>query len=91
MLATVAIIMVGKSLGAFGIVLAFGHPLHTAIRISAALAQIGEFSFILAALGMSLGLLSREGQNLVLAASIVSITLNPLVFRLADVVQGRKP
>lgn len=88
-LATVAIVMIGKSLGAFGIVLAFGYPLHTALRISAALAQIGEFSFILAALGIGLGLLSQEGQNLILAAAIISITLNPLMFRLADAVQRR--
>ena len=86
-LMTVAIVMIGKSLAAFAIVLAFRHPLHTAIRISAALAQVGEFSFILAALGVSLGLLSWEGQNLVLAGAIVSITLNPFAFRLADVVQ----
>ncbi len=90
MLATVAIIIVGKSLAAFLIVLAFRHPLHTAIRISAALAQIGEFSFILAALGLGLGLLSPEGQNLILAGAIVSITLNPLVFRLADAIQRRQ-
>lgn len=89
-LATVGIVMLGKSLGALGIVLAFGHPLHTAIRISAALAQVGEFSFILAALGMSLGLLSREGQNLILAAAIISISLNPLMFRLADAIQARR-
>lgn len=89
-LATVAIVMLGKSLGAFGIVLAFGHPLHTAVRISAALAQIGEFSFILAALGMSLGLLSRDGQNLILAAAIISIALNPVMFRLADAMERRQ-
>lgn len=88
-LVTVAIIMGGKSLAAFLIVLAFRHPLHTAIRISAALAQIGEFSFILATLGLGLGLLPPEGQNLIVAGAIFSITLNPLAFRLADAAQRR--
>ena len=88
-LVTVAIIMGGKSLAAFLIVLAFRHPLHTAIRISAALAQMGEFSFILATLGLGLGLLPPEGQNLIVAGAIVTITLNPLAFKLADVVQHR--
>jgi monovalent cation:H+ antiporter-2, CPA2 family len=86
-LITVLIVIIGKSVAAFLIVLAFRHPLHTAIRISASLAQIGEFSFILAALGLALGLLPYEGQNLILAGAIISISLNPLVFRLADVAQ----
>jgi CPA2 family monovalent cation:H+ antiporter-2 len=88
-LGTVMIVVFGKSLAAFVIVLAFGHPLHTALRISAALAQIGEFSFILAALGIELGYLSQEGQNLIVAGAIVSITLNPLAFSLADAMQKR--
>lgn len=79
-LAVLAIIVVGKSLAAFGIVLALGGPLSTALTVSAALAQIGEFSFILAALGFSLGLLPAEGQSLVLAGALLSIALNPLVF-----------
>ena len=79
-LIVLAIIIIGKSLAAFGIVLALGRPLSTAYTVSAALAQIGEFSFILAALGLSLGLLSLEAQNLILAGAILSITLNPLVF-----------
>ena len=79
-LTVVAIIIVGKSLVAFGIVLALRRPLSTALTVSAALAQIGEFSFILAALGVSLGLISTEAQNLVLAGALLSITLNPLVF-----------
>jgi len=90
-LATVGIVVVGKSLAAFLIVRAFRHPPRTAIRISAALAQIGEFSFILAALGVGLGLLSPEGQNLILAGAIVSIALNPLVFRLAEPERARGP
>jgi len=78
--ATLLIIVVGKSLAAFAIVRAFGHPLGTAFTISASLAQIGEFSFILAALGMSLDLLSAEGRDLVLAGALLSIILNPLFF-----------
>ena len=79
-LIVVAIIVIGKSLAAFGIVLALRRPLSTALTVSAALAQIGEFSFILAALGVSLGLISLEAQNLILAGAILSITLNPFVF-----------
>ena len=86
-LVTLAIIIVGKSLAAFLIVLAFRHPPDKAFRISAALAQIGEFSFILATLGLGLGLLHQEGQNLIVAGAIFSITLNPLIFRLADAVE----
>jgi CPA2 family monovalent cation:H+ antiporter-2 len=83
-LATVAIIVVGKSLAAFLIVRAFGHPTGTALTISASLAQIGEFSFILAGLGLSLGLLPREGSDLILAGAILSILLNPLLFVALD-------
>ncbi|MFV3076627.1 YbaL family putative K(+) efflux transporter [Niveispirillum fermenti] len=83
-LATVLIIVVGKSIAAYMIVLAFGHPRSTALTISASLAQIGEFSFILAALGVSLGLLPTEGQDLVLVGAILSILLNPVMFTLID-------
>jgi len=83
-LATVLIIVIGKSLAAFGIVRAFGHPLGTALTISASLAQIGEFSFILATLGMSLGLLSATGRDLILGGAIFSILLNPLLFVALD-------
>jgi CPA2 family monovalent cation:H+ antiporter-2 len=78
--ATLLIVIVGKSLAAFAIVRAFGHPLGTAFTISASLAQIGEFSFILAALGMSLDLLHAEGRNLILAGALLSIVINPLFF-----------
>jgi CPA2 family monovalent cation:H+ antiporter-2 len=78
-----AIILFGKSLAAFVLVLALRYPLNTAITVSASLAQIGEFSFILAALGMSLGLLPELGQNLILAGAIVSIAVNPVMFKLA--------
>lgn len=79
-LATLFIIVIGKSLAAFAIVLAFRHPLGTALTISASLAQIGEFSFILAALGVSLGLLSDTGRDLILSGAILSILINPLLF-----------
>jgi CPA2 family monovalent cation:H+ antiporter-2 len=83
-LAVVLIILVGKSLAAFGIVLGFRYSIHTALTISASLAQIGEFSFILAALGVSLGLLPREAQSLIVAGALLSITLNPFVFNLME-------
>ena len=79
-LAVVLIVMVGKSIGAFAIVLLFRRPVSTALTISASLAQIGEFSFILAALGVSLGLLPPEGQSLIVAGALLSISLNPLAF-----------
>ncbi|HEY7158997.1 MAG TPA: cation:proton antiporter [Gemmataceae bacterium] len=79
-LEVVAIIVVGKSLAAFGIVLVLRSSQRTALTVSAALAQIGEFSFILAALGVGLGLLPLEGQSLIVAGALLSITLNPLVF-----------
>jgi CPA2 family monovalent cation:H+ antiporter-2 len=88
-LLVVAIIMVGKSLAAFLIVLAFRYPLSTVLTISASLAQIGEFSFILAGLGLALGLLSLEGQNLILAGALFSIALNPLLFKAVDAIQLR--
>jgi CPA2 family monovalent cation:H+ antiporter-2 len=79
-LAVLLVIVVGKSLAAFLIVLAFRYPAHTALTVSASLAQIGEFSFILAGLGMSLGLLSEEARDLILAGALLSIALNPLAF-----------
>ncbi|QZP08046.1 YbaL family putative K(+) efflux transporter [Caenibius sp. WL] len=89
-LATVAIILVGKSVAAYGIVRLFGHPAQTALTISVSLAQIGEFSFILAGLGISLGVLTGDARDLVLAGAIISILLNPLLFSLA-VKPGREP
>jgi CPA2 family monovalent cation:H+ antiporter-2 len=80
LIATVLIIIFGKSIAAFAIVLAFGRPRQTALTIAASLAQIGEFSFILAALGVELELLPPEGRDLVLAGAIISILLNPLLF-----------
>ena len=83
-LATVFIIVIGKSLAAFGIVLAFRRPVGTALTISASLAQIGEFSFILASMGVALAILPSEGQDLILAGALISIVLNPLVFWATD-------
>jgi CPA2 family monovalent cation:H+ antiporter-2 len=83
----VAIIVFGKSLAAMGLVLAFRYPLNTALTVSAGLAQIGEFSFILAGLGQDLGLLSTEGESLVLAGAIVSIGINPILFKAIEPVQ----
>ena len=77
-----AIVMVGKSLAAYAIVRALRYDHSTALLVSGALAQIGEFSFILAGLGLSLDLLPAEGQNLILAGALLSITLNPLAFGL---------
>lgn len=79
-LAVVGVIVVGKSIAAMVITLAFRYPLNTALIVAASLAQIGEFSFILAGLGMSLGLLPIEGMSLILAAALISIALNPLLF-----------
>jgi CPA2 family monovalent cation:H+ antiporter-2 len=79
-----ALIVVVKSLTAVGIVRVLGRPSRTGWVVGAGLAQIGEFSFILAELGRGLGLLSAEGQNLILAGALVSIVVNPLVFRLVD-------
>ena len=79
-LCVVAIIILGKSLAAALLVLALRYPLHTALTVAASLAQIGEFSFILASLGMTLGLLPQEGYSLILAGAIISITLNPFIF-----------
>jgi K+:H+ antiporter len=84
----VAIIVFGKSLAAFFLVLLFRYPLNTALTVSASLAQIGEFSFILANLGVSLGLLPTEGQSLILAGAIISIALNPLVFHAIEPAQA---
>ena len=83
-LAVVLIVLVGKSAAALAIVLGFRYPLHTALTISASLAQIGEFSFILAALGVSLGLLPAEAQSLIVAGALLTITLNPFVFGIVD-------
>jgi CPA2 family monovalent cation:H+ antiporter-2 len=80
----VAIIMLGKTLAALAIVLLFRYPLNTALTVAASLAQIGEFSFILAGLGQALGLMSAEGMSYVLAGALFSIALNPVMFSVID-------
>ncbi|MGS0754005.1 YbaL family putative K(+) efflux transporter [Roseateles sp. GG27B] len=80
LLVVVAIIMIGKTIAAVALVLAFRYPLNTALTVGASLAQIGEFSFILAGLGVALGLLPVEGQSLVLAGALISIAANTALF-----------
>ncbi|HET7792528.1 MAG TPA: YbaL family putative K(+) efflux transporter [Rhizobacter sp.] len=87
-LGVVAIIMVGKTLAAVGLVLAFRYPMNSALTVGASLAQIGEFSFILAGLGVSLGLLSSAGQSLILAGALISIALNSLLFTAIEPLQA---
>jgi monovalent cation:H+ antiporter-2, CPA2 family len=82
-LATVAIIVVGKSVAAYALVRAFGHNSGTALTVSVSLAQIGEFSFILAGLGVGLKVLPETGRDLILAGSLLSILFNPILFSLA--------
>ena len=89
LLATVFIIIIGKSLAAFGIVLLFRRPVATALTISASLAQIGEFSFILASMGVSLAIMPKEAQDLILAGALISIVLNPVVFWAVDLAKPR--
>lgn len=83
-IAVLAIIIVGKSAAALVLVRLFGHSRRTALTISVSLAQIGEFAFILAGMGIALGVMDKEAQNLVLAGAIVSIMLNPVLFSLLD-------
>ncbi len=86
-LTVVLIIIAGKSLAAFFIVIAFRYPLNTALTVSASLAQIGEFSFILAGLSVSLKILSADAYGLILAGSLISIALNPFIFASIEPVQ----
>lgn len=84
----VMIIIFGKSLIALLLILAMRYPLNTALTVSVSLAQIGELSFILATLGQSLGLLPSDGYSLILAGALITITINPLVFRTAEPIQN---
>ncbi len=86
LMATLFIILIGKSTAALAIVLAFRYPLRTGLTIAASLAQIGEFSFILASLGVGLEILPERARDLILAGAILSILLNPLCFAAIDVV-----
>ncbi|MFM8804323.1 MAG: cation:proton antiporter [Planctomycetia bacterium] len=87
--ATLAIVLVAKPLTVWASVLLAGHPLHEAVSVAVSLAQIGEFSFILAALGRQLGVLPDEAVNTLVAAAIASITLNPLLYRLIGPIERR--
>ncbi len=87
LIAVVAVVMIGTPLAAFAFVLALRYPLNSALTVGASLAQIGEFSFILAGLGVTLGVLPAEGQSLVLAAALVSISLNPFLFAVIEPAQ----
>ncbi|ARM34997.1 cation:proton antiporter domain-containing protein [Legionella longbeachae] len=87
-LMVVGIIVIGKSIAAFVLVLAFRYPLQSALIVSASLAQIGEFSFILAELGVRLGMLPEEGQSFILAGALISIAINPLIFKLINPVHA---
>ncbi len=84
LLGATAIVVVGKSLAAMAIMAAFKQPRSSSALIAASLAQIGEFSFILASLGVGFGLLPEQGRDLILGAAILSIILNPLVFYVAN-------
>jgi CPA2 family monovalent cation:H+ antiporter-2 len=83
-LATVLIIVVGKSVAAYAIVRLFGHPNRTALTVAASLAQIGEFSFILAGLGVALGVMPSDGRDLILAGAILSILIHPVLVSLIE-------
>jgi CPA2 family monovalent cation:H+ antiporter-2 len=83
-LAVVALIIVGKSIAAMGIVALLGYPLRTGLTVGAGLAQVGEFSFILATAGVGLAILPEEAYQLVVAGALISITLNPLLFAAID-------
>lgn len=89
--AVVSIIIFGKSLAAYLLVLALHYRISTALTVSASLAQIGEFSFILAELGVQLGILSQQAQSLIIAGALISITLNPLVFRCIHAIENHIP
>ncbi|MFJ5367854.1 YbaL family putative K(+) efflux transporter [Bosea sp. CER48] len=91
LIATLAIILIGKSVAAWLIVRAFGRSNSVALTISASLAQIGEFSFILAGLGTALGILPAQGRDLILAGAILSILLNPVMFALAERLTSEAP
>jgi len=81
-LAVLAVILIGKPVAALAIVLALKQPLRVALTAAMALAQIGEFSFIVGDLARSLDLLPETGTSVLVTCSIISITLNPLLFRL---------
>ena len=84
LVAVLGVILIGNALWSAALMVLLKHPFAAAVRIGAAFGQIGEFSFIMAALGVSLGVLAEEGRSLILAAALVSIVLNPLLFWAAE-------
>ncbi|MGQ0642638.1 MAG: cation:proton antiporter domain-containing protein [Gemmatimonadaceae bacterium] len=88
LIAVVAVIMIGTPLAAFALVLLSRYPLNSALTVGASLAQIGEFSFILAGLGVTLGVMPAEGRSLILAGALISISLNPLLFAVIEPAQA---
>jgi CPA2 family monovalent cation:H+ antiporter-2 len=86
---TLAIVLLGKPLVALVLVWAMRYPFRSALTVAIALAQIGEFSFILATLGRGLGVLTAEATNVLVAASIISIVLNPIAYRSIRPIEGR--
>src|SRR5262245_43815790 len=87
--AVVAVSVVGKGLFKFAVVLVYGYPIRVALSVGAGLAQIGEFSFILATVGVSLALLPADGFQLIVAGALLSIALTPFLFRLIDPIEAR--
>jgi CPA2 family monovalent cation:H+ antiporter-2 len=87
--AVVFLVVVAKAITKFAIITLFGYPVRVAVTVGAGLAQIGEFSFILGTLGLSLGLLPREGFQLIVAGALLSIALNPLLFHFVDPLEKR--
>jgi CPA2 family monovalent cation:H+ antiporter-2 len=88
LLTILAVVVLGKGLTALAIIAVLGYPLRTGLTVAAGLAQVGEFSFILAELGLGLGLLPEDGRSLILATAICSITLNPFVFQAVDPIEA---
>jgi monovalent cation:H+ antiporter-2, CPA2 family len=86
--ATLGIILLGKPVAALAIVLLLRYPLHVALSVAVALAQVGEFTFILATLGKELGILTEAANNTLITAAIVSISINPLLYRLVDPIES---
>ena len=87
--AVVAIIVLGKSLAALAITTLYKLPLRTGLMIAVALAQVGEFSFVLAGMGVHLNLMTAETYSLILASALISIALNPFLFRVGEVIAHR--
>jgi len=88
-LAMVGLVVASKAVVKFAIVTLFGYPIRTGLTVGIGLAQIGEFSFILGTVGLTLGLLPTEGFQLIVAGSLLSIAINPFLFRVVDPLDRR--